>query len=122
MSIQDCGGGVNGFEDISDNASGTVERSADLGNGVFITLEVSDIRGTQRGWAKIHGNTQPGDQVWMDWTTDGGSTWIQCGPWPVNTAGDSKTSAAQRTDPSPSWRFRAGGNRAGMPSQVTDWW
>ncbi len=45
----------------------------------------------------------------MDWTTNGGSSWLQCGPFTVGTTGTSKTSAAQTTGTSSSYKFRACG-------------
>ncbi len=43
----------------------------------------------------------------MDWTTNGGSSWLQCGPFTVGTTGTSKTSAAKTTSTSSSYKFRA---------------
>src|SRR5258705_5823392 len=76
----DCEGGVNGFIDISDSLSGTVQRSLDMGFGVTVTLQSGTVAGAQRGWAKISGSTLAGDLVWMDWTKNNWASWIQC--WP----------------------------------------
>jgi hypothetical protein len=120
-----CEGGRNGFVDIRDDLSGTVARTLHLGSNVTVTLEYGTVAGAQRGWAKISGSTSPGDQVWMDWTLDGGhSVHVKCGPFSVDAAGHSKTSAAQTTSSDPKWRFRACGKRPalGIDSQCTDWW
>ncbi|MGP4052337.1 hypothetical protein [Streptomyces sp. 2A115] len=120
----DCEGGANGFIDISDDASGSVVRSVDMGAGRAVTLHRGNIRGLDRGWAKISGTTVNGDLVWMDWTTNNGSTWLQCGPFAVNRgAGTSKTSAAKTTSSSSSYRFRACGylKNAGQ-TKCTSWW
>ncbi|MEH1838016.1 MAG: hypothetical protein V7L20_04470 [Nostoc sp.] len=34
----------------------------------------------QFGWARME-NNQNGDDIWMDFSEDGGRTWKQCGPW-----------------------------------------
>jgi Cu/Ag efflux protein CusF len=120
----DCSGGANGFIDISDDASGSVVRSVDMGAGRAVTLQHGTIRGLDRGWAKISGTTVNGDLVWMDWTTNNGSTWLQCGPFAVNRGpGTSKTSAAKATSSSSSYRFRACGylKNAGQ-TKCTSWW
>jgi hypothetical protein len=59
----------------------------------------------------------------MDWTTNAGASWLQCGPFTVGIAGHSKTSAARPTNPSPSYQFRACGQLAGnQPIKCTSWW
>ncbi|MEU0681948.1 hypothetical protein [Streptomyces albogriseolus] len=123
-AASDCEGGRNGFVDISDDASGTVVRSVDMGAGRSVTLHYGTIRGVQRGWAKISGTTVNNDLVWMDWTTDGGSTWLQCGPFAVDRGpGTSKTSAAKSTSSNSNYRFRARGylKNAGQ-TKCTSWW
>jgi hypothetical protein len=120
-SQADCVNGANGFIDISDNANGLYEVGAPIGaNGEIVDIEASLIRGTERGWAHLTGAV-PGDQMWMDWTRDNGHSWIQCGPFYATQNGQSLTSAAQRTDPSPNWRFRAGMNVGGTVL-VSAWW
>jgi Protein kinase domain/Bacterial Ig-like domain (group 2) len=118
-----CVNGANGFTDISDTLSGTVERSLSLSPGVTLTLQAGTVSGAQRGWAKISGGTSAGDRVWMDWTTSAGRTWVRCGPFTVDRAGRSKTTAALRTSPSPSYQLRACGALAGdQPMRCTAWW
>jgi len=120
----DCEGGRNGFIDISDDLSGSVVRSVDMGAGRSVTLQHGNVSGAQRGWAKISGTTVNGDLVWMDWTTDNGSSWLQCGPFAVNRGpGTSKTSAAKTTSSVASYRFRACGylRNAGQ-TKCTSWW
>ncbi|MEU1626297.1 hypothetical protein ABZ746_13430 [Streptomyces sp. NPDC020096] len=118
-AASDCEHGANGFVDISDNASGTVERSVSH-DGDTISLQSAG----GRGFAKIEGNTVNGtESVWMDWTQDGGQTWLQCGPFNVSHGnGSSKTSAAQRESSSNLWRFRACGYTADGAITCTDWW
>jgi hypothetical protein len=119
-----CEGGANGFIDISDDLSGNVARSLYLGAGVTITLQYGNVAGAQRGWAKISGSTLNGDLVWMDWTTNGGASWLQCGPFVVDRGnGTSKTSAAKRTSSSTSYKFRACGKLlGGSTTKCTTWW
>ncbi|AXK34877.1 hypothetical protein DVA86_21730 [Streptomyces armeniacus] len=123
-SAADCEGGANEFVDISDDASGSVVRSVDMGAGRSVTLHHGNIRGLNRGWAKISGTTVNGDLVWMDWTTNGGSRWLQCGPFAVNRGpGTSKTSAAKTTSSLSTYKFRACGylKNAGQ-TKCTSWW
>jgi hypothetical protein len=120
-TVAECTNGANGFVSIPFNQSGTVRGSIFLGGRATVTLESASIQGRSRGFAKISGNTRRGDQVWMDWTTTGGNGWLQCGPWYVQSNGSPNTSAAQRTDPSPQWLFRACGLVNGHGG-CTDWW
>ncbi|MEU1041386.1 hypothetical protein ACFYP4_28730 [Streptomyces sp. NPDC005551] len=121
-AASDCEGGRNGFIDISDSAYDTMARQVTLySEGINISVQYGYIRGVQRGWALIAGDVQPGNQVWLDWTRDGGRTWIQCGPF-TSQGGENKTSAAQRTSTDANWKFRAcGSTRSGI--HCTDpWW
>ncbi len=119
-----CEGGANGFRDIPDTLRGSKVYSVNLGPAGFprVTLYYGNVGGVRRGWAMIDGSTHVGDLVWMDWTRDGGRTWIQCGPFPVDYDGWTKTSAAQRTSSSSSWRFRACGRAHGAYSVCGAWW
>ncbi len=117
-SAADCAGGANGFADISDNASGTVQRSASR-DGDTITLQSTG----GRGFAKIEGTTRSGESVWMDWTRDGGRTWLQCGPFPVDKGDNSsKTSPSKATSSDPNYRFRACALTLDQAITCTDWW
>jgi hypothetical protein len=114
-SRAECEHGANGFVDIPDTLTGAqpvpgVDLYGGPPGGVRVELHQAVIGGVRRGWAKINGySTSPGDQVWMDWTWDGWAHWIQCGPFTVTTTGQTLTSAAQRTNPSTQWQFRACG-------------
>ncbi|MGF1432077.1 hypothetical protein [Kitasatospora sp. LaBMicrA B282] len=117
-SAADCAGGANGFADVSDNASGSVQRSVSH-QGDTISLQSAG----GRGFAKIEGETRSGESVWMDWTQDGGHTWLQCGPFTVDHGDDSsKTSAAKATGSDPYYRFRACGLTLDQAISCTDWW
>jgi len=120
----DCEFGANGFIDISDSRSGTVQRSASLGFGVTISVQSGTVSGLQRGWAKISGDTIVDDQIRMDWTIDAGAhIKVLCGPFSVGGLSQSKTSAAKTTSSSSSWQFRACGRLAGVtPYTCTSWW
>jgi hypothetical protein len=118
LSSGDCEGGANGFIDISDSLSGTVQRSVNMGFGVTVTLQSGTVAGAQRGWAKIGGSTLSGDLVWMDFTKNNWASWIQCGPFAVGSDNHTKTSAAQRTSSSTAWQFRACGNLAGIGDSI----
>lgn len=118
----DCENGANGFIDISDSLSGTVQRSVALDFGLTATLQSGTVSGLQRGWAKISGPTIAGDLVWMDWTQNSGSTWLQCGPFSVDGTNLTKTSAAKTTSSLASFQFRACGRAVGGTSHCTSWW
>ncbi|MFE1441084.1 hypothetical protein [Streptomyces sp. NPDC058739] len=121
-AASDCEGGRNGFIDISDNAYDIAARQVTLwSEGINISLQYGNIRGVQRGWARIAGDVRPGNQVWMDWTRDGGRTWIQCGPF-TSVNGENKTSAAQRTSNDPNWKFRACGSTSSGIHCTDPWW
>jgi hypothetical protein len=120
-AASDCEGGSRGFIDISDNAYDHMARQVTLyDEGINISLQYGNIRGIERGWALIAGDVRPGNQVWMDWSQDGGRNWLQCGPF-TSRNGENKTSAAQRTSNDANWQFRAcGSTRSGI--HCTAWW
>ncbi|MET7698661.1 hypothetical protein [Streptomyces sp. NPDC005485] len=110
-AASDCDGGRNGFTDISDSLTGRVVPGYpfEIGGSHF-SLEYGTVGGVQRGWAHLaaSGISFPQDEVWMDWTRDGGASWIQCGPFTLGSK-SSKTTAAQHTSNDHNWRFRACG-------------
>ncbi|GIH28532.1 hypothetical protein Aph01nite_68420 [Acrocarpospora phusangensis] len=121
-----CQNGANGFVSIPYNKTGTPIGSTRVDAGLAVSarwaqIHVANIGGVQHGWAIIQGRTQPGDKVWMDWTRDNEASWIQCGPFTVQSAGSPNTSAAKRTDPSASYKFRACLNVNGQ-SWCGRWW
>jgi len=120
-SAADCAHGANGFVDIPDDLEGTVVANSP---GRSLTVEVGIVGGVKRGWARAHGSEAalgPGDSVWMDWSQDGGNTWLQCGPFGTSSYVWSLTSAAKATNPSPNWRFRGGAYFNGVMS-LTPWY
>jgi hypothetical protein len=123
-----CEGGANGFVDISDDAQGSIVTGAltpdtnlSPPDGVSLDLESGFIENRWSGWAHLHGATHTGDLVWMDWTTDNGRSWGQCGPFRIDFDGQSKTSASKPTSFDPNYRFRAGGVVSGV-LYISDWW
>ncbi|MET9242369.1 hypothetical protein [Nonomuraea sp. NPDC003709] len=87
--------------------------------GIFgrtAALYYGQVGGVTRGWAHLGGDTLWGDSVWMDWTRDGGRTWLQCGPFEVTSGGQTKTSAAQRT------RVLEVGRHDPLSIRCTNWW
>ncbi len=118
----ECEGGANGFVDIPDNLTGEIVRGPIRIGPIVVELHKGYVQGL-RGWARVRDSTAAGDMVWMDWTTNGGASWTQCGPFFVQHAGQVKTSAAQRTSSSPSWKFRACGYVTTTTAvRCTDWW
>lgn len=123
----ECERGANGFVDIPDNLWGAQPSPAsnyiiNFVTGAQITLNYGTVAGAQRGWARIGGDTRPGDRVWLEWTWNGGANILQCGPFTVTQAATPKTSAAKNTSSSTAWRFRACGNIVGYASTCTAWW
>jgi hypothetical protein len=105
-----CAGGANGFVDIPDNLNGVIaDRRHNSVTNLYLMF--GQVQGVNRGWAFLGsaaGTYFGGDGylVWMDWSTDGGRNWIQCGPFNTRAGLYSITSAAKDTQSS--YRFRAG--------------
>jgi hypothetical protein len=110
----DCVGGANGFADISDWGSSDydyAEPEQYFSDGERVNLFFGTFGGVRRGYAELWTGTWDvpvTGTVWMDWSRDGGRTWLQCGPFGNPQGKASITSAAQRTNPDPNWVFRAG--------------
>ncbi|MGW6014329.1 hypothetical protein [Streptomyces sp. NPDC055210] len=126
----DCERGSFGFRDISDSTAGvpagpedkTLRPSDPQGLVGRISLRAVSIDNKIYGFAAL---TVPrtGDDVWMDWTLDGGSNvHLQCGPFRASRDGFQLTSAAKLTDNSSDYRFRACGGGGGQAVQCTGWW
>lgn len=123
----DCENGANGFFDIPDNLTGTMERQMILPStgrgGLEVTIQAATVAGTRRGWALLTGPTIPGDKVWMNWSLDGGdTTHVKCGPFTVTKPNMSKTSAAKRTSTDTQYVFQACGQAVGASQRCTTWW
>jgi hypothetical protein len=128
-STADCVGGANGFIDISDSQSGTVQRLftiRDDSASTRITQESATISGASRGYAKISGGTRVGDLLWMDWEERNSAGTVirrvQCGPFQVTVNNRSYTTAAKATSGSLR-RFRACARPAGSSVSIcNNWW
>ncbi|GAA2624155.1 hypothetical protein [Paractinoplanes durhamensis] len=128
-SVDECTNGRNGFVSIPYNQAGNTQSYIHLGSALqtLVSLERRTINGQDRVFAKIQprqngsGYTRPGNQVWLDWSTTGGNGWLQCGPFSVSANNAPNTSAAQRTNSSSSWVFRACGLVDGIGG-CTSWW
>lgn len=121
----DCEGNVNGFLDISDRASGTVQRKFTIRDNesdpATVTLESAIIGGVSRGFARFNGSTRTTDQLWMDWSEDGRI--LQCGPFPAPAAGQPFTTPAFPTSTSALRKFRACARPGGANVSIcNDWW
>ena len=135
-SAADCERGANGFVDIRDDLRGAHAPPAKWNGRVVdrrpgqrkvkVHLYYGTVKGAQRGWAMIDGDTRPGDWVWMEYSINGGeSVKITCGPFSVDANGRSKTSAAKMTSKSSSVMFRACARMVGTPpssARCTGWW
>ena len=122
-----CAHGANGFTDIPDDQDGQDAEDLPTGEGAYqsdmLMLQWGKINGVTMGWAHLMntvGGLTSGDQVWMDWTTNNGATWLQCGPF-TPTLWGSVTSAAKPTSAAAGYHFRAGANLSGRV-YVTPWW
>ncbi|WP_053731749.1 hypothetical protein [Nocardia sp. NRRL S-836] len=107
---EQCAGGANGFADIPDNLVGVTvdQRSNSVTN---LHLMFGQVNGQNRGWALLGsapGTRFGGDSylVWMDWSINGGYSWMQCGPFNSRAGLATITSAAKDTHPT--YSFRAG--------------
>ncbi|MFI8194190.1 hypothetical protein ACIF8T_36600 [Streptomyces sp. NPDC085946] len=115
-SRADCESGANGFVDIAEYQEGAEKHRLELRPGALrpgtLTLDVANIQGRQRGFAKLVAG-QSGDEFWLDWTTNysngNASSWVQCGPF-VSPDSGPHTTAAKETNSADSWRFRACGS------------
>jgi transcriptional regulator with XRE-family HTH domain len=93
-----------------------------IGHTPTVQLRTGTLNGSEVAWARITG-ARYGDRVWMDWSTNGGKTWTQCGPFTATTA--SRTTHAHVIGPG--WHFRACGDAprpAGVqiPDRCTAFW
>jgi hypothetical protein len=70
-----------------------------------VELVTGTVDGRQMAWARIRA-ADYGDRVWMDWSENGGRTWVQCGPFLVTGA----TYATRAHEIGPQWKFRACGD------------
>jgi len=128
----DCVGGANGFIDIPDNQGGTTVRTLRIGpssvlGNFTVTLRYATIGGWQRGFARLEaGGSSP--DFWMETTTNGGGSWLTCGPfnrWPSLPSTATMTTPAKITQSSSLVQFRACagvGTEWGPWSQCTDPW
>ncbi|MFJ2030253.1 hypothetical protein [Streptosporangium sp. NPDC087985] len=121
-AASDCTNGKNGFVDIPYNKTGTVINSITLDGSRKVELHAGTINGAQHGWAIIRGATKKGDRVWMDWTQNSGTSWIQCGPFTVQSDGSPNTSAAKKTSTASGYRFRACGDTPTKSAVCGPWW
>jgi hypothetical protein len=123
----DCAGGANGFVDIPDNLSGLDVEDVETGAGHWLYLNFGKVNGVTRGWAQLFSSSSSlenwlprEDSVWLDWSQDGGRSWLQCGPFYNSSGKLSITSAAKQTSSSSTWVFRAGARDHGQ--QVLSHW
>jgi hypothetical protein len=87
------------------------------------SLQWKYVSGRQVGFAYLGGLTLPGDRVWMDWTRDGGRTWIQCGPFSVTNVREGRRTYAKPTSSDPNYMFRACSRLVSEEiSRCTPWW
>lgn len=96
-------------------------RSAEIHRRI-IELRTGSFSGSTWGWARM-ANPQRGDEIWMDFSQDGGRTWKQCGPY---TADARQFSEAVTTSSDSNRKFRACGTASlGVFTQsevkCTDW-
>lgn len=128
-TVAQCSGGANGFTDIPDSFQGTVVEGESVSNsqGDFASIEqeVGTVNGAQQGFGRISTNGASGIAFgfWMDVTNDGGSTWIQCGPFGASGV-QTRTTAAYPTNTNPNRKFRVCGSVSGAGSniQCLSWW
>lgn len=126
-TVAECNN-VNEFINISDSLAGAVQRRVTMkddipGGRVTLTQDAGTIGGNSRGWARISGNLEVGDQLWMDWSTDGTRSFRQCGPFRVNNSVLTSATTSARLTGGSNVRFRACARLAGTSVSVcNDWW
>jgi hypothetical protein len=121
-TIADCTPPRNGFVNAANGTGGAVVRYFHVYD-TTTSLQWRTVNGRQVGFAYLGGYTNPGDRVWMDWSTNGGRTWVQCGPFSASQHGQGVRTYGQRTDPSPAWVFRACSRLSGEErTRCTAWW
>jgi hypothetical protein len=93
-------------------------------NGPTTTsLQWKYIGGVQTGYAYLGGTVIAGDLVWMDWTTNNGRTWLQCGPFPIQQFNVGRRTDGKATGSNPNYRFRRCSRLVGDDySLCTGWW
>ncbi|WP_328491478.1 hypothetical protein OHS59_01055 [Streptomyces sp. NBC_00414] len=136
-AASDCIEGRAGFTDIPDSLSGQgVAGAGALSIStppavVSYAMQTGNVGGTSMGWgvlstsASIFGPTATG-WLWMDVTNDNKQSWIQCGPFPVSSAGVRITTPAYPTSSSASRAFRVCAQLTSIATQTsitcTPWW
>jgi hypothetical protein len=139
-AASDCTGGANGFTDIPDSLSG---RAVGGGGGLVASdsrgnsigsygMQAGYVNGREMGWGYLQTSGswiyETVGYVWMDVTNNGGSSWIQCGPFQTFEHNKRLTTAAYPTSSSSSRAFRvcaevklvASHGTSGI--QCTPWW
>jgi hypothetical protein len=133
---RDCVNSANGFVFVP-NATRLSARAVAQTPGIAgLYLYSGAINGVQHGWAQYE-VAQVRDRVWMDWTRNGGRTWLQCGPFErgveASPPGSSQytrqlATPAKRTSNDPNSMFRACGQKlyTGLdrygPVYCSRWW
>ncbi|GAA3119724.1 hypothetical protein [Streptosporangium carneum] len=110
-----CAGMVNPV-----NATGVSTVKSTPMPGRTLELRTGQINGVQYAWTRVQ-NSQNGDQIWIDISGDGGTTWRQCD---LRTIGTGRNYGnALKTVNSSLVCMRAGARPAGVGSSyLTDWW
>jgi hypothetical protein len=117
-----CTPPTNGFIRVTNGDNAHVVRYFTVG-GTATSLQWKYVNGRQYVYAYLGGSTVlSGDLVWMDWSRDGGLTWIQCGPFPITQNGVGRRTYAQRTSTDPRWVMRACSRIYLDVSRCTTWW
>lgn len=79
-----------------------------------VTLELRQGRldGRLVYWARVLGALRPADQFWLDWSRDGGRTFLRCGPFRVGPREVAAWTPSHAANPAARWAFRAGARLA----------
>jgi hypothetical protein len=121
-TIAQCTPPTNGFVNPINGDNAHVVRYFNA-IGTTTSLQWKYLNGRQVVFAYLGGDTFPYDRVWMDWSRNGGLTWIQCGPFTVQNLHQGRRTYAQRTTTDPRWIMRACSRLSGEEiSRCTPWW
>jgi hypothetical protein len=121
-SPADCTPPAHGFVRVTSGDNAHVVSY--FNNGPTTTsLQWKYVGGVQVGYAYLGGSVVVGDLVWMDWTTNNGRSWLQCGPFPIQQYFVGRRTYGKATSSNPSYRFRACSRLLGdANSYCTPWW
>ncbi|MFG2042916.1 hypothetical protein [Dactylosporangium sp. NPDC048998] len=90
-----------------------------VGSGKTMYLWSGYVGGIQYAWTKFDSSAS-GNQIWLDYSTDGGANWPQCDLRTLDSGRNYGT--AFRASSDTKVKMRAGSRPKGGASQTSNWW